>query len=186
MNTSAHGYPEDKKRPVSSQALSDEEYARKLQAEEDARVQQSRAGAADSYYSSASSGSAGYPSVYGQNQQQQPQPLQQQQQRTSGGGGLMGKIMGKIGGGGAGHSSSGFIGRPPQPQQQYQQYYPQQQPMYAQQGRPSGGMGSGGKMALGVGGGLLGGKSLFFSRTDAWKNGHRLTWGSSLHRCAAR
>lgn len=161
----------------------DEEYARKLQAEEDARAHGSTSandrGAADAYYQA-----GGAPGTYGTPQQsygQQPQQYaqqqsygqqqsysqpqqqygqdqysQQQQQQSSSksAGGFLSKLLGK---GKTRPSSGGYY----PPQQPHPNYY-QQQPMYAQQPgrRPGGGMGMGTGMALGAGGGLLGGVML--------------------------
>jgi len=146
----------------------DEELARKLQAEEDARAPggasaQNR-GEADSYY-----GSGSGPAQYGGPQQYGGSPapgavgygqeLPPDTQAKSKGG-FLSKLLGK-------GKSSGQQGYPPQQQQYYQQppqgygqqpYYGQQ-PQYAQQPgrRPHQGMGMAGGAALGVGGGLLGG-----------------------------
>lgn len=151
---------------------SDEDYARKLQEEENARAR----GLSDGYYGSASHGQAqnagqGYPPAYGQEGQQYGQQSygQQQQYGQSSSGndnmpprpaekkGLMGKLLGKVSGGSAGGAAGGYGG------QQYgqQQYRPQQQygqPMYGQpmQASRPGMSGTQGAM-LGAGGGLLGG-----------------------------
>lgn len=151
----------------------DEAFARKLQAEEDARSHGGAAstatdrGAADAYYQQGGApGTYGTPQqTYGQSQQYgQPQQYQQQpsygqdqyaqqpQQQTSskGAGGFLSKLLGK---GKQRPTSGGYY----PPQQPHPNYY-QQQPMYAQPGRrPGGGMGMGTGMALGAGGGLLGG-----------------------------
>ncbi|QDS75799.1 hypothetical protein FKW77_000155 [Venturia effusa] len=155
----------------------DEAYARKLQAEEDARAHGGASaatdrGAADAYYQQGGApGTFGTPQqTYGQTQQygqpqqypqqqaygqdqypQQQQYLHEQQQTSSkGAGGFLGKLLGKAK---QRPSSGGYY----PPQQPHPNYY-QQQPMYAQPGRrPGGGMGMGTGLALGAGGGLLGG-----------------------------
>lgn len=165
----------------SSQNVNDDEaYARKLQAEEEARARQSgqstaRAGASDSYYSS---GTPQYQSQTPQYQSQsQPQYSNELPPRTEDRGkkgGLFGKLLGKASGsssrpqqgyGQQGYPSGGMMGGG-YPQQQYGGYpqqgyggYPQQQ-AYAQPQRKHGGMGGMGGMALGAGAGLLGGALL--------------------------
>jgi len=140
---------------------SDEELARKLQAEEDAHGPSGSRGEADSYYNDG-------PSSHAKPTNDLP-PRPEQQKR-----GLFGKLLGKN------KTSSS--------QQQQQQYYPPQQPYYPQgpppgqgygypppggyyppPGAPGGyygggydrpqrqGLGTAGAAALGVGGGLLGG-----------------------------
>lgn len=135
----------------------DEEYARKLQAEEDARshggpaATGQRTGAADGYYSQQPGAQqyGGPQQQYGSGAAVYGQP--QEQHTSSSKGGLLGKLLGK-----GKSSSSGYGG-----QQGYgqPQGYPQQQ--YMQPGRrPGGGMGMAGGAALGAGGGLLGGMLL--------------------------
>lgn len=158
----------------------DEAYARKLQAEEEARARQSgqstaRTGASDSYYGS---GAPQYQSQGPQYQSQTPQYQSQPQysnelpprdQDRGKKGGLLGKLLGKASGSSSrpqqGYPSGGMMGGG-YPQQQYGGYpqqgyggYPPQQ-MYGQpQRKTGGGMGMGG-MALGAGAGLLGGALL--------------------------
>jgi hypothetical protein len=144
-----------------SSLSADEELARKLQAEENARahggaVDASRMGAADGYYNQGGAPQYGQqPAGY----QQQPGYAmgapgydQQQPGKSKGAGGLLGKLLGK---GKSSHPQPGYY---PQQQQQQQGYggYPQQQYM-APGRRPGGGMGMMGGAALGAGGGLLGG-----------------------------
>lgn len=159
----------------SSSAESDEAMARRLQAEEDARVhgRPLSRGAADSYY-----GQAGASSAYGQ-QQQPPQGNYDQDlpPRPEGKRGFLGKLLGKNSGSSSHHQQP--QGYPPQQQQYYQGppqgqygYQPQQgyygqgyppQQQYAQQQPPrrqGGGLGAGGGLALGAGAGLLGGLAL--------------------------
>jgi hypothetical protein len=152
----------------------DEEMARKLQAEEDARAHgggptASRVGASDGYYQPQQGGQGQqYGGQYGGPQQQQggyggglaPQQDYQQQRPTSssgskGVGSMLGKLLGK--------------GKSQQQQPQYYQghqmpgYPPQgynQQQYMQQPGRRPGGMGMMGGAALGAGGGLLGGMML--------------------------
>jgi hypothetical protein len=153
----------------------DEELARKLQAEEDARAHGGASagdrGAADGYYQQSGSPGYGQQSQYGQQagygQQggygagayDQAQPQTQSK-------GFLSKILGK----GKSNQQQGYQqqgypqqGYPQQgyPQQGYgQQGYPQQgygQQQYAQPARKHGGMGMAGGAALGLGGGLLGG-----------------------------
>jgi hypothetical protein len=154
-----------------SSLTADEELARKLQAEEDARAHgrptsSDNRGASDGYYNQ-----GGAPQ-YGQ-QQQQPygssmSPGYDQQQEQTKSKGFLGKLLGK----GKSHQQpyppqQGY-GQQGYPQQGYQQGYPQQgygQQQYAQPGRrPGGGMGMAGGAALGVGGGLVGGMLLGESR----------------------
>jgi hypothetical protein len=150
---------------------SDEELARKLQAEENAHGPGGSRGEADGYYNDGHSGPASGQGGYA-NQTNDLPPRPEQQKR-----GLFGKLLGK-----AKTSSS---------QQQYhqQQYYPQPQQPYYPHGPPQGGaygypppggyyppqggpggyygggyerpqrqgLGAGGAAALGLGGGLLGG-----------------------------
>jgi len=169
---------------------SDEEMARRMQHEEEARVRDR--GAADSYYSGGAGGA-----VYGQGQQQAPgiqggypggptaASLDQSRGQKSSGG-FLGKLKDKFaapqgqrpmgaGYGGQQYPPQGYGGGyPPQqggyggyPQQGYGGYPPQgygggyaQQPMYAQQPQRKSGLGTGGAAALGIGGGLLGGMLL--------------------------
>ncbi|TID13324.1 hypothetical protein E2P81_ATG09964 [Venturia nashicola] len=157
----------------------DEAYARKLQAEEDARSYGGAASTASDrgatshfYQQGGAPGTYGTPQqTYGQSQQhgqpqqyppqqsygqdqyaQQQQYAQQPQQTTSskGAAGFLGKLLGK---GKQRPTSGGYY----PPQHPHPNYYQQQQ-MYPQPGRrPGGGMGMGTGMALGAGGGLLGG-----------------------------
>lgn len=155
---------------------SDEELARRLQAEEDARGGSSSGsrGEADSYYGrpGGDSSQGGYASPSGDNDLP---PRPQEQKR-----GLLGKLLGKNKTGGS-QQQQYYSQRPPQ-----QQYYPQGPPPGAGYGygQPPGGyypppggpgyggygpgyggygqpqrqgMGAGSAAALGLGGGLLGG-----------------------------
>ncbi|KAG9527405.1 hypothetical protein KCU93_g5297, partial [Aureobasidium melanogenum] len=153
----------------------DEAFARKLQAEEEARARQSgqptSRGASDSYYSS---GAPQYqsqtPQYQSQSQPQYSNELPARDQDRGKKGGLFGKLLGKASGSssrptqGYGQQSYGQQGYPQQqyggyPQQGYGGYPPQQ--AYAQQPqRKHGGMGGMGGMALGAGAGLLGGALL--------------------------
>ncbi|KAF2717940.1 hypothetical protein K431DRAFT_349131 [Polychaeton citri CBS 116435] len=171
-----------------SNTTSDEEYARRLQEEENARAAgNSSRGASDGYYGS---GAGPQSAGYGQQQPQQSyasQDLPPREQKR----GLFGKLSSKLGGGGSSSRPSGYGqqqqqqygGYPPQqqyggypPQQQYGGYPPQQQygggypPQggYYQQApqKRHGGMGAGGAAALGVGGGLLGGVLLADAMND--------------------
>jgi hypothetical protein len=153
----------------------DEAFARKLQAEEDARAHGGNTasandrGASDAYYQSGGApGSYGQqqPQSYGQPQQQYGQPqygqqdpyaqqqgyAPQQQQQTSSKGGFLSKLLGK---GKSRPTSGGYY----PPQQPHPSYYNGQQNPYQQPGRRpgGGGMGMGTGLALGAGGGLLGG-----------------------------
>jgi hypothetical protein len=151
----------------------DEELARKLQAEEDARAHGGGSGdrgASDGYYNQGGAPQYGQQSQYGQQPQYGQQGsygagaggYDQGAQQTQSKGGFLSKILGK----GKSNQQQGYPqqGYPQQgyPQQGYpQQGYPQQgygQQQYAQPGRrPGGGMGMAGGAALGLGGGLLGG-----------------------------
>lgn len=147
---------------------SDEELARKLQAEEDARRPGGSRGEADTYFSDGPSGPAASQGGYANPSNDLPPRPEQQQKR-----GLFDKLLGKN------KTSSS----------QQQQSYPPQQPYYPHGPPPAGqgygypppggyypppggpggyygggydrpqrqGLGTGGAAALGVGGGLLGG-----------------------------
>ena len=151
---------------------SDEDFARKLQAEEDARRPASGSrGEADGYYNDGPSGPAANQGGYANPTDDLP-PRPEQQKR-----GLFDKLLGKN------KTSSSS-----QQQQQQQQYYPPPQQPYYPHGPPPGGaygypppggyypppgpggyygggydrpqrqgLGAGGAAALGLGGGLLGG-----------------------------
>jgi hypothetical protein len=157
----------------------DEDFARKLQEEENARLSKEGAGsrsAADSYYTQ--QGAGGGPAQYGPpGAQYSPgaTPYDPNQlppdTRASGSkskGGFLGKLLGKSKMGGS--SSQGGYPQQGYPQQGgYYQGPPQQgygyapqQGYYGQQGmRPQkSGMGAGGAAALGLGGGLVGGMLL--------------------------
>jgi len=151
----------------------DEQLARKLQAEEDARAHGGSAagshrGEADGYYQGAPGASPyGQQPSYGDPGVGPGTPSYDQQ--PAGGkskGGLFGKLLGK----GKSHQQQQPQYGYPQQQQGYppqQPYgYPQQQGHYGQGGYPpqqyaqpgrKPGMGAGGAAALGLGGGLLGG-----------------------------
>jgi len=157
---------------------SDEAYARKLQAEEDARAapqgnkyppRPTSRGANEDYYGGSSGTGGLYPTGASNSAGGRISPAPPQQQEKRGLSGLLGKI--------GGHSSSsqpqygqqqqpGRYGQPQYGQPQYGQSmgYGQpmgygQQPMMMQQqpARRTGGMGGMGGAALGLGGGLLGG-----------------------------
>lgn len=151
----------------------DAKLAQRLQDEENTRVTQNSRGASDDYYNSQSSPGMGSSPASNYNQQQTAQDVGKSK-------GLMGKLMGKLGGGSSG--GQGSYGRPQQgygsgypqqgyPQQSYGGGYPpqqgygqqgygggysqQQQPYYPQQQAApakSGGIGTLGAGALGVGG----------------------------------
>lgn len=163
----------------------DEEFARKLQEEENARSGNSNRpgtgdrGAADSYYNQGGQGQGQYgggPAPYDPNQVPQSQNPSSPDTRGKSKGGFLGKLLGKA----KSSSSQPQYAQQGYPQQGYpQQGYPPQQMGYGQQpgypppggyyggqqagyGRPARkpGMGVGGAAALGVGGGLLGGALL--------------------------
>ena len=151
---------------------SDEELARKLQAEENAHGPGGSRGEADEYFNDGHSGpSSGQGGHASENNDLPPRPEQQKR-------GLFGKLLGKN------KTSSSQQHQ----QQQQQQYYPQPQQPYYPHGPPPGvpygypppggyypppgpggyygggydrpqrqGLGAGGAAALGLGGGLLGG-----------------------------
>jgi hypothetical protein len=162
-----------------SSMSADEEYARKLQAEEDARRNDQNRGASDGYYGAGSSNSP-----YGQSgapQYGQPYGQQSQQEQKKSGGGLFGKIASKLGSGGSSRPQQGYGHQPMYGQQQYPPMqggyggYPQQGYGYPQQGYPprragGGGMGMAGGAALGAGAGLLGGAMLMNAYDDHEQN----------------
>lgn len=178
-----------------SGSTNDENYAHKLQEEENARLQQhNSSGGNSSYYAGPPQSTAGQP--YGMNQGASPAPMDQDRGKK---GGLLGKIQSKLGGGskphygqqgyGGGYPQQGYGGYPPQqgygypPQQGYGYppqpgygYPPPGGGMYGRpQRRPGGGMGMGGGMALGAGAGLLGGaligSSMAGGQQDAYQEG---------------
>ncbi|KAL8727141.1 MAG: hypothetical protein Q9166_006237 [cf. Caloplaca sp. 2 TL-2023] len=169
---------------------SDAVYAARLQAEEDERARAAgrptSRGAADTYYGAGGPQQQGY----GQSQQPQPpgyvggypgapnpnqsydqQELPPREQKSKGLGGLLSKLSGKASGGSS--HGGGFGQQHSYPQQGYGGYPPQGYPPqqhgygggfggggYGQPPKRHGGMGTGGAMALGAGGGLLGGAML--------------------------
>jgi hypothetical protein len=154
--------------------VSDEELARKLQAEENAHRPGGSRGEADNYFNDGHSGQGGHASP---NNDLPPRPEQQKR-------GLFGKLLGKT--------------KMLSSQQQQQQYYPPPQQPYYPHGPPQGvpygypppggyypppggpggyygggyhkpqrkGLGKGGAAALGLGGGLLGGMLIGQAASD--------------------
>lgn len=108
----------------------DERLARQLQAEEDARRNDSSRGASDSYYGGGGAGNSPYGQSsapqYGQQygQSSAPQFGQEQQSKS----GLLGKLASKFGGGSSSRPQQPMYAQQQYPQQQYPQqgYYPQQ------------------------------------------------------------
>ncbi|KAI9851671.1 MAG: hypothetical protein M1824_002583 [Vezdaea acicularis] len=164
----------------------DEAFARKLQAEEDARANPTTAaskpggntpdarGASSDYYNNSGPSNSNLQPPYGSAPGLEPEQGSSGTGKSSKSGGLLGKLLGKatgrMSGAGAGASGAAAYGHPQQQGygygggygQQQQGYGPQQPgygPGYGQQAPPrkSGGMGMLGAGALGVGGGLLAG-----------------------------
>ncbi|KAH8657030.1 hypothetical protein BGZ60DRAFT_434686 [Tricladium varicosporioides] len=185
---SATHTPDTKANPYDTKpnTESDEEMARRLQAEEDERARQGSSsrnqGAAAEYMNSSSMGMGQQNSGYGQQGNYANQDLPAREKGKSGG--FLGKLLGKASGSsskpgygqqgayGGGYPQQQYGGYPQQgyPQQGYGGYPPQQgyggygqQPMYGGYGqqqkakKSGGGMGMAGGAALGLGAGLVGG-----------------------------
>lgn len=162
----------------------DEQYAARLQAEENSR------GASDSYYGSGYGGGpnpqglqGSYPGAPSSTSPLPPRPESSGKSKS-----FLGKLLGKSGGGYPQQPAGYNQGYPPQgyPQQAYGGYpqqgyggYPQQgygSPYgggYGQPQKRKGGLGAGGAAALGLGGGLLGGALLADAINDGQEDAYQ-------------